>query len=227
MLTVNVNQETLSGNDSQRTVPNSRSFTDGVFSSTRLLISEEDRSANSEEAAIDPRLFEQSTGEAVTAVQEAMKRHLPKDLFKALHEATDDPHYRSDSVSSSYLLSSDPQGVVTSKKLSISFSNLSFVSGIEEPLYLSATVYDTSGMRRLSETFYFELNEERFLGLFKKSLSAFATARQCVMSLGSHSRESTFLVIRIDKLIGSDADKDLGRFQKRLVSSLRLHCIVL
>ena len=105
-------------------------------------------------------------------------------------------------------------------RLSIQCKDLYFVAGIEEPFYCSICLYDVKERTKLCETFHFELNEGELFKLFKKGTSIFCSVTKCLIPLGEHTKEETFIILRIDKLLSQDIEKDFSKYQKKPVSLL-------
>lgn len=101
--------------------------------------------------------------------------------------------------------------------MSILVKDLKFLSAIEEPYYCSLCLYDVKDRSKLCETFHFELNDGEFFSLFKKGTSIFCSVNRCLIPLGLHNRNDTFIVVRIDKLYSIDIEKDFSKYQKKPV----------
>ena len=100
-------------------------------------------------------------------------------------------------------------------RLAIHCENLCFLAGVEEPFYGTLALYDVRSRQKLTENMTFDHNDGELFKLFKKGSSIFCMSNRCLVSMGSHHRGSTYLVIRVDKLMSSDIEKDFSKYQKR------------
>lgn len=85
-----------------------------------------------------------------------------------------------------------------------------------EPLFASMALYDAKERKKVSETFYFDLNPEglkRMLGGYIPYSDISTLARGCIFNV-SHPSPDLFLVIRLEKVLQGDLNECVEPYLK-------------
>jgi hypothetical protein len=98
--------------------------------------------------------------------------------------------------------------------LQISCNELNFASGIDEPLFCSFAVYDMKNRAKLSETMYFQFTKD---DAARDAVSLVAN-RKCLIPVTLMARTTPYLIIRIEKILSGDIDKEITRYSRKAVS---------
>lgn len=78
-----------------------------------------------------------------------------------------------------------------------------------EPLFASMALYDAKEKKKVSETFYFDLNPEglkRMLGGHIPYSDMSTLARACIFNI-THPSPDLFLVVRLEKVLQGDINE--------------------
>jgi hypothetical protein len=103
--------------------------------------------------------------------------------------------------------------------LLIHVKELIFAAGLEEPYYCSLSVHDIKSKTRLCENFHFQTGRDEFLRLWNQR-HPFTSTLRCFVPLPTQmiaNNISIYIIIRIEKLISSDIEKDFSKYSKRTV----------
>lgn len=85
-----------------------------------------------------------------------------------------------------------------------------------EPLFASMALYDAKEKKKISETFYFDLNPEslkRMLGNHIQYSDISTLARGCVFDISQPSSD-LFLVVRLEKVLQGDLNECVEPYMK-------------
>ena len=85
-----------------------------------------------------------------------------------------------------------------------------------EPLFASMALYDAKERKKVSETFYFDLNPEplkRMLGSHIPYNDISTLARACIFNI-SYPSSDLFLVIRLEKVLQGDINECVEPYLK-------------
>lgn len=85
-----------------------------------------------------------------------------------------------------------------------------------EPLFASMALYDTKEKKKVSETFYFDLNPEglkRMLGGHISYTDTSTLARGCIFNI-THPSQDLFIVIRLEKVLQGDINECVEPYLK-------------
>lgn len=85
-----------------------------------------------------------------------------------------------------------------------------------EPLFVSMALYDSKERKKVSETFYFDLNPEglkRMLGSHIPYADASTLARSCIFNITNPSPD-LFIVVKLEKVLQGDINECLEPYLK-------------
>lgn len=85
-----------------------------------------------------------------------------------------------------------------------------------EPLFASMALYDAKERKKLSETFYFDMNPEglkRMLGGHVPYSDTSTLARGCIFNISNPSPD-LFLVVRLEKVLQGDLNECIEPYVK-------------
>lgn len=85
-----------------------------------------------------------------------------------------------------------------------------------EPLFASMALYDCKEKKKVSETFYFDLNPEglkRMLGGHIPYTDTSTLARGCIFNV-THPSQDLFIVIRLEKVLQGDINECVEPYLK-------------
>lgn len=85
-----------------------------------------------------------------------------------------------------------------------------------EPLFLSMALYDSKERKKVSETFYFDMNPEglkRMLGGHIAYADTSTLARSCIFNI-THPSPDLFIVVRLEKVLQGDINECVEPYLK-------------
>lgn len=95
-----------------------------------------------------------------------------------------------------------------------------------EPLFASMAMYDCKERKKVSETFYFDLNPEslkRMLGGHVPYADISTMARGCIFNI-THPSPDLFIVVRLEKVLQGDVSECVEPYLKddKVITEIRI-----
>lgn len=163
---------------------------------------------------IDTTELHRDTQQDIDELKLIAERNIAEDLFQAKEYAHELGSHSGAHLQQVEGESLAPFGHKAAKQLRVDFLDLKFASGIQEPLFIVASVVDVRERRRLTESFCLNLNTQELNDLWQVNPVPAMAAKSCLVPLHAAVPDA-YLVIRVQRILRPDLDKDTVLYSKR------------